>query len=62
MLVHYFSLVLYQTWNTPTYIHVSPILNFIKFVCIILRYRVVFCFNCNVSERILLQLEQFNSP
>jgi len=62
MIVHYFSPVLYQTWNTPTNIHVSPILNFIKFVCISVGYRVVFCFNFNVGQQILLQLVQFNSP
>jgi len=56
MIVHYFSLVLYQTWNTLTNIQVSPILNFMKFVCISVGYRVVFCFNFNVRERILLEL------
>jgi len=56
MIVHYFSLVLYQTWNTLTNIQVSPILNFMKFVCISVSYRVVFCFNFNVRERILLEL------
>jgi len=42
MLVPYFSLVLYQTWKTPTNIHVYPILNSVKFVCVM--SVIVLCF------------------